>query len=288
MFIYYNFDKKLLVMDMSCWKYWPKIEEIADKLENYGVDSLDDLSSLNSVDLDEIKKLLDEIEVIAHDETIDFDSAKHILDDEKMNQALKLIRKFYLYIGARLETSNAEEIINSDDPQAALDKFHFYERYQGLLTNESKLAHWHEDKTFVFVGSGPLPLTLILFRQKFGCKCIGIEIQEDVAELSREVIKKLGLDDGIEILVGDETLLKDLDFDILMVAAFAEPKERVFSNVWEIIDEKTPLLVRTYSGMRAILYAPLTDTILRGFHKEVMLLPLGNSNNTSVLLRKVV
>ena len=273
---------------MSCWKYWPKIEEIADKLENYGVDSLDDISSLNSVDLEEIKGLLDEIEVIAHDDTIDFDSAKHILDDEKMNKALKLIRKFYLYIGARLETNNAQEIINSDDPQAALDTFHFYERYEGLLTNESKLAHWHEDKTFVFVGSGPLPLTLILFRQKFGCKCIGIEIQDDVAELSREVIKKLGLDDGIEILVGDETLLKDLDFDILMVAAFAEPKERVFANVWEIVDEKTPVLVRTYSGMRAILYAPLTDTILRGFHKEVMLLPIGNSNNTSVLLRKVV
>ncbi len=60
-----------------------------------------------------------------------------------------------------------------------------------LLTNP--MAHWHEDKTFVFVGSGPLPLTLILFREKFGCKCIGIEIQEDVAELSREVIQKLGL-----------------------------------------------------------------------------------------------
>ncbi len=278
----------IIVIKMSCWKYWPKIEEIANKLENYGIDSLNDMSSLNDVDLGEITKLLDEIEVIAHDETIDFDSAKHILDDEKMNNALKLIRKFYLYIGARLETSNAMEIIKSDDPKATLDTFHFYERYQGLLTNESKLAHWHDDKTFVFVGSGPLPLTLILFREKFGCKCIGIEIQEDVAELSREVIKKLGLDDGIEILVGDETLLKDIDFDILMVAAFAEPKERVFANVWEIVDEKTPVLVRTYSGMRAILYAPLTDTILRGFHKEIMLLPIGNSNNTSVLLRKVI
>ena len=278
----------IIVIKMSCWKYWPKIEEIANKLENYGIDSLNDMSSLNDVDLGEITKLLDEIEVIAHDETIDFDSAKHILDDEKMNNALKLIRKFYLYIGARLETSNAMEIIKSDDPKATLDTFHFYERYQGLLTNESKLAHWHDDKTFVFVGSGPLPLTLILFREKFECKCIGIEIQEEVAELSREVIRKLGLDDGIEILVGDETLLKDIDFDILMVAAFAEPKERVFANVWEIVDEKTPVLVRTYSGMRAILYAPLTDTILRGFHKEIMLLPIGNSNNTSVLLRKVI
>jgi hypothetical protein len=273
---------------MSCWKYWPKIEEIAEELEDYGVDSLDDLNSLNSIDLDEITVLLDEIEVIAHDETIDFDSAKHILDNERMNKALKLIRKFYLYIGARLESENAQEIIRSDNPEATLDTFHFYERYEGLLKNESKLAHFHDDKTFVFIGSGPLPLTLILFRKAFGCKCVGIEVQEDVAELSRKVIDKLGLSEGIEIIVGDENKLKEIDYDIVMVAAFAEPKDRVFSNVWETVDITTPVLVRTYSGMRAILYAPLTDKDIRGFHKEVMLLPLGNTNNTSVLLRKVV
>jgi len=54
-----------------------------------------------------------------------------------MNQALPLIRKFYLYVGARLETENAMEIIESDDPKATLDTFPFYERYHGLLTNES-------------------------------------------------------------------------------------------------------------------------------------------------------
>ena len=103
-------------------------------MESYGIDEIDDLDSVN---LSEITSLLDEIEVIAHDETIDFDSAKHILDDEKMNQALPLIRKFYLYVGARLETENAMEIIESDDPKATLDTFPFYERYHGLLTNES-------------------------------------------------------------------------------------------------------------------------------------------------------
>lgn len=273
---------------MSCWKYWPEIEEIAETLEGLGAENIDHIDELNKIDIEEVKKQLDRIEVIAHDKDIDFDSAKHILDNERMNKALKLIRKFYLYIGARLETENAQEIIDSDlDPDEILNKFHFYERYEGLLENESKLAKFNENKTFVFIGSGPLPLTLIMFRKKFGCKCIGIEIQPEVAELSLKVIDKLGLSDGIEIIVGDETTIEDLDYDILMVAAFAEPKERVFANVWERVTPKTPVLVRTYSGMRAILYAPLTDKQLRGFHKEIMLLPIGNTNNTSVLLRKI-
>ena len=153
----------------------------------------------------------DDVEIIAHDRTIDFDSAKHILDDEKMSKALKLIRKFYVYIGARLETENALEILKSENVDETLDSFQFYDRYVGLLNNESQLAKFNENKTFVFLGSGPLPITLIMFNKLFGCKCIGIEQQENVAELSRKVLKKLGLENEIKIVVGDETVIKSLE-----------------------------------------------------------------------------
>ena len=272
---------------MSCYKYWGKIEEIANKLSSYGdLDKYGD-SALDDVNINEIIDILDEVEIIAHDREIDFDSAKHILDDEKMNKALKLIRKFYVYIGARLETENALKILESENPKETLDSFHFYERYTGLLNNESQLAKFNENKTFVFLGSGPLPLTLIMFNMIYGCKCIGIELQEDVAELSRKVLKKLDLDEDIKIVTGDENSIADLEYDILMVAALAEPKERVFANIWEFIDEDTPLIYRTYTGMRAMLYAPVLEKDTRGFHKEVMVLPTGRTNNTSVLIRKI-
>ena len=85
----------------------------------------------------------------------------------------------------------------------------------------------------------------------------------------------------------NEKTIADLDYDILMIAAFAEPKDRVFANVWDVVDEKTPVLYRTYTGMRAILYSPVTEKDTRGFHQEVMLLPRGKTNNTSVLIRKI-
>ena len=273
---------------MSCYKYWGKIEEIANKLSSFGDLDNEGISALDDTDIDEITKVLDEIEVIAHDKEIDFDSAKHILDDEKMNRALQLIRKFYVYIGARLERENAMKILEADDPKAVLDSFHFYDRYIGLIENERQLANFNENKTFVFLGSGPLPLTIIMFNMVTGCKCIGIEQDPDVADLSRKVLKRLELDEGIEIVTGNEKTIAELDYDILMIAAFAEPKDRVFANVWDIVDEKTPVLYRTYTGMRAILYSPVTDKDTRGFHQEVMLLPRGKTNNTSVLIRKIV
>ena len=100
---------------MSCYKYWGKIEEIANKLSSYGdLDKYGD-SALDGVDINEIIEILDEVEIIAHDKEIDFDSAKHILDDEKMNKALQLIRKFYVYVGARLETENALKILEQKE-----------------------------------------------------------------------------------------------------------------------------------------------------------------------------
>ena len=126
-----------------------------------------------------------------------------------------------------------------------------------------------------------------MFNKVFGCKCIGIEQQADVAELSIKVLKRLGLENDIRIVVGDETAIKDLEYDILMVAALAEPKDRVFANIWEYVDENTPVIYRTYTGMRAILYSPVLDKDTRGFHKEVMMVPSGKTNNTSVLIRKI-
>ena len=267
---------------MSCYKYWDKIKDIANSLKRYGDYNLQDMP------LDEIIPLLDAVEEIAHDQEIDFDSAKHILDDEKMNEALNLIRKFYVKLGARLETENARAILESEDPWNTLESFHFYNRYQGLLKNENQLVKFTSDQKVVFIGGGPLPLTLILLNKIYNARCVSIEILPEVAELSQQVIKKLGLESEIEVICGDETALEGIDYTVVMVAALAEPKERVFSSLWDTVDIFTPVIYRTYTGMRAILYSPVTENATRGFHKEVMILPTGKVNNTSVLIRKVV
>ena len=184
------------MVNMSSKNYWTKIREIAIELNKIGEEHLDQTS------LDKLVPILDEIEVIAHDDSIDYESAKLILSDEGMIDSLETIRDFYIYIGARLERENAYEIIQGgENAWEVLDTFHFYERYEGLLNNESKLVPFDENTKLVFIGSGPLPVTLIMFNKMFGCKCIGIEVQPSVAKLSRHIIRRLGLDDDIKIVI---------------------------------------------------------------------------------------
>jgi hypothetical protein len=265
---------------MSCYKYWAKISAIANSLSKY------DCTDVKSRPLDEIIPLLDAIEFIAHDRTIDFDEAKHILDNERMNENLKIIRKFYVEAGTNLEVHNALDILGAEEPWAKLESFHFYDRYVILVRTEGRLASFSGGNKVAFIGGGSLPLTLILLNAFYGVKGISVEIVSEMAEISQRVIDKLGFSSEIEVVCGDETALSDLEYDAVMVAALAEPKKRIFRNIWRSVPTETKILYRTYSGMRAILYAPVLKEDLAGFQELGRVLPTGKVNNTSVLIKK--
>src|SRR5690606_21891383 len=92
-----------------------------------------------------------------------------------------------------------------------------------------------------------------------------VEVEPELAERAGRVIEKLGLEGDVRVINGDETAIRDLEFDIVLVAALAEPKERVFRNIHRYVDGDTRVIYRTYTGMRAILYSPVGDEDVRGF-----------------------
>jgi hypothetical protein len=50
--------------------------------------------------------------------------------------------------------------------------------------------------------------------------------------------------------------------------------------VQNVASDETKIVYRTYTGMRAILYTPVTEEAVEGFEKLDMTLPLGKVNNT--------
>jgi hypothetical protein len=265
---------------MSCYVYWDKLLKISKALGEFND------YNIKNLPLNKILPLLEEIEEIAHDKNLDFDDAKHILDDEKMGPAMEVIRKFYVNVAERLEIEKAQEILQSDNPWGTLESFYFFDRYKKLIQNEYRLVNFIQGENVVFIGGGPLPLTSILQSRFYGVQGISIEIIPEIAALSKKIIEKLGLSSQIDVVVGDETQLSHLNYNVVMVAALAEPKKKVFENIKKQVDHSIPIIYRTYTGMRAILYAPVTEEVLKGFKKEGMVLPTGKVNNTSVLIKK--
>ena len=155
-----------------------------------------------------------------------------------------------------------------------------------LVRNEAQLAHLSAGNLVAFIGGGSVPLTSILLNKFFGVRGICIEMKPEIAKLCTLVLDKLDLSSEIEVVCGNETALSHLQYDAVMVAAVAEPKKRIFRNLRRLVTPETKILYRTYSGMRAILYAPVIKEDLVGFQELERVLPTGKVNNTSVLIRK--
>lgn len=265
---------------MNCYTSWRKIKKISKNLKKH------DLHHVQEIPTEEVQKILDSIEEIAHDPNIDKRSAEYILEHEKMQEPLKLIRSFFRNVGESRETDKAHEVVHSSDPWLTIQSFHFYKRYLKLIKNENQLINFNPSIKVAFIGGGPLPLTPIFLNQLYGVRSNSIEIIPNVALLSEKVLEKLDLSTQIEVVNGDETSLKGLDFDLVVVAALAEPKERVFKNIRQQVDDSIPIIYRTYTGMRAIRYLPLNKEVLNGFRIVDVVEPTSNINNTSVLIMK--
>lgn len=61
------------------------------------------------------------------------------------------------------------------------------------------------------------------------------------------MIRCLGLEKEIEIIHGNDPCRKELDWDMVLVAALAEPKARIFQTLREVLKDRrdVPVIFRT-------------------------------------------
>lgn len=162
--------------------------------------------------------------------------AWNILQKKELEPVFAEISRFRNLYTVKLETDHANEILVSDSPWAVLENFPFYGNYLKLVRTEYEGLELSLGDRVFFLGSGPLPLTLIVFFQQHGVKSTGIEQDPTRANLSKKVLEKLGLSEVITIINGNHfslngegfALSPDAGIKALMIAAQAEPKKEIF------------------------------------------------------------
>ena len=258
----------------------PHIMGFADKIRTYSREALEALAPAT---LYRLYQILDDL---AH-----MDAGPHLsgllLEEDEIRQELPLIRSYYTTFFSIHETGLARELIKKADPWAHLRDFPLFPRYEALVRSQMEAMHIQPGKRLAFLGSGPVPLTLILMSRLFGIQTLGIDNNPETVALSREVIRRMGMEGRIDIAQGDDTTIADLDWDLILIAALAEPKQRIFSNLRKILERRpgaAPVVFRTYTGMRAVLYKPVQPEDIRGFKIVKALAPTGRVNNTTVFM----
>ncbi len=256
----------------------PHIIGFAKKISRYTPKMLADLRP------DELYALYQIVDDLAH-----LDTGSHlaqlILKDPDIRRALPVIRSYYALFFSVHETTLAQELLDADQPWKRLESFPLYPRYEILVNSMVRAMPMTSENRLAFIGCGPVPMTLILMSRLYGLTSIGLDTSAQAVALSQKVIGHLGLARDVRIICGDESRLNDLDWSMVLVAALAEPKAQIFKNLRKILTANNghrPVIFRTYTGMREVLYEPVKKEDVDGFKITRQILPTGRVNNTTV------
>ncbi|WP_440947043.1 nicotianamine synthase family protein [Methanosarcina sp. T3] len=238
----------------------------------------------SSGELHALFKRLDELAALEVDEKA-IDATFKSPDFDSLVDSISRFRFLY---NLKLENEKAKSLLESSDPWETLRNFTLYSNYLQLARTEYTGSGLEPGDCVLFLGSGPLPLSLIVLCRENGLFGIGIEQDRKRADLSREVIACLGLPESIKIIEGNHfSLPLETGCDLYMIAAQAEPKKEVFEHLEKILPGGTKVSYRLYEkGFRRILDGNSLFEPPSGFEEYLRVQPEPPVNNTVVFLKR--
>lgn len=254
---------------------------------------MDIYKAIKDLSDDEILKGPDDVfrphfERLNHLAAIDFDddAAEETLNDRELHSVIKHISHLKRINGLRMEIECARSIVADPEPWTLLKGFVYYHNYLQLAQMECKGANLKEGDRVVFLGSGPLPMSLISLWRQYGIEGIGIEQIPEYAELSKSLVDTLGLTGHIRIVGGNHfSLPLHEECRLIMVGADALPKDEIFAHLAKALPNGTKISYRIYEkGLRRILDVQSVFHIPREFKEHLRIRPEPPVNNTSVFL----
>ena len=238
----------------------------------------------SSVELQLAFKRLDGLAALEVDE----ESIEMIIKSLGLEPLLILIYNFRFSYNLKLEIEKANSILESQNPWETLKNFTFYPNYLQLARTEYIGSNLKTEDCVVFLGSGPLPMSLIMLCHEHGVRGIGIEQDGKRASLSREVISRLKLSEKIRIIEGNHFCLPlDARCELYMVAAQAKPKKEIFEHLAKVLPKGSKVTYRLYEkGLRRMLDGSILFELPAGFKEYLRIQPEPPVNNTVVFLEK--
>lgn len=120
----------------------------------------------------------------------------------------------------------------------------------------------HRESTILFVGSGAFPTTALTIAKETGASVTCLDIDQEAIDLSREVVRKTGLEEQITFLHGDIHAQDEFqDITHVFIASLVKDKHDVIRVLKEKLREGTKVIVRFGNGLKSLFNYPIDDAI---------------------------
>ncbi|HYO74009.1 MAG TPA: nicotianamine synthase family protein [Archangium sp.] len=193
-----------------------------------------------------------------------------------------------------LERQWAIRALEAAQPWEELRRFPYYANYEKLTRlefNSLRGASEEPPRRVLFVGSGPLPLTSILLAHRYGLHVSNLEIDEHAWRISRELSRRLGLEERMVYQRADVLSCSDLaGYDCVFLAALVgmsrREKVRLLRHLAEHMRPGALLLVRSSQRLRGLLYPEVDVSHLGSFIPRMELHPHDEVVNSVIIAER--
>jgi len=166
----------------------------------------------------------------------------------------------------RWETELERRFADSVGSPGTIDTYPLVQRFRRLIDREVDLLGKQPVKRLLFIGSGPVPVSAILFHQRLGAQVDCVDLDPMAVEHSRKFLARLRLSDPIRVHCADGSLMDALDYDAVVIALLAKPKHEILAQLATNARPDCRVICRTSQGLRVLVYEPMDmDKDLRDF-----------------------
>jgi hypothetical protein len=161
------------------------------------------------------------------------------------------LQGLYERFETNLEFEFARKVLSG---KVRTEDYPLYERFQRLVQSEVDLAQLMPTERVLFIGSGPFPISPILYTQLTGASVDCLDSSAEACYLSQKVIDRLGYGEKLTVINADGRDPEVSAYDVVVIAILAQPKFDICFNVKWKNPEDTPVIVRYARGNRQAFY----------------------------------
>ncbi|GEM_PF-195448 len=219
-----------------------------------------------------------------------------VLADERIIEIQPSLHRICSLGEFELEKYWCAKILKSKHPAIELENFPYYKNYDELTNLEYyslKSTGEREIKNVLFIGSGPMPLTSILFAKNFHLRVGNVEIDKEACDLSRTLAARIGLADMLTFYNTDILNFSRIgEYDVVCVGALVglnnKEKSAVISHVRSHMKEGALVVVRTAHYLRTLLYPQVDPDLFEGLTPHLVIQPLNEVVNSVLIAEKPI
>ena len=120
-----------------------------------------------------------------------------------------------------------------------------YQKHIGIhYINEAKKFKFTHASSILHIGSGAYPITALILADLFDAHIVTIDKNPVVLKIARNVVKKKGLTNKIDVVNGNGLSIDVSPFDVIVISSCSVPKEEILAHIFTKTNDKCKIIVR--------------------------------------------